>query len=224
MKAFEFHLMQLADSFFPSGMFGMSGGLESFAKSGRVRNAKDVVRFARNQMKYQFMPCDCTVFMRVFNAANDGNVRRAVEADNACYLMKQVMEVRIAMSRSGGQLLDTIVRITADKFARSFLRMVAQKKCSGMYPSSLAVAANAMGIPGRSALRMMLYTYCVSVTGSAIRLGVITHVESQMILMELANDVKTAKVDTSSVLWQLAPLADILQMNHELDELRMFNT
>jgi urease accessory protein UreF len=93
-----------------------------------------------------------------------------------------------------------------------------------MYPSCLAVAANAMGIPGRSALRMMLYTYCVSVTGSAIRLGVITHVESQKILMELANDVKTAKVDTSSVLWQLAPLADILQMNHELDELRMFNT
>lgn len=225
MNEHEFHLMQLADSFFPSGMFGLSGGMESFVKSGRVKNGNDVLRFVRQQMKFQILPCDCAVLSAVMKAARKVDIAGAVAADNRCYSIKLVREVRIASSRSGRQLLNTLAHMANDKFAKRFYAKVEAKESAGTYPACLAVAAHALRIPEKSALRMTLYSYCVSIVGSAVRLGVISHIEGQSILTQLARDVNSAKAARSTAdLWQLAPLAEILQMQHEQDDSRMFIT
>ena len=223
MNDHEFHLMQLADSFFPSGMFGLSGGLESSVKTGRVKNGNDILRFVRQQIKFQMVPCDCAVFAAVRRAAKKGDVARALAADNMCYSMKLVREVRTASARSGRQLLNTLVHMTNDNFAKKFYAKVVAKESAGTYPACLAVAACALHIPEKSALRMMLYSYCVSIVGSAVRLGVISHIEGQSILTQLAHNVNSIKV-SSTELWQFAPLTEILQMQHEQDDLRMFIT
>jgi urease accessory protein len=225
MNDYEFHLMQLADSFFPSGMFGLSGGLESFVKSGRVKSRNDVLRFIRQQIKFQLVPCDCAVLSAVMGAAKKGEVAGAVAADNRCYSMKLVREVRTASARSGRQMLNCLVHMTSDMFAKKFYARVEAKESAGTYPACLAVAANALGIPEESALHMMLYSYCASIVGSAVRLGVITHIEGQSILTQLARDVNSAKpAKNINELWQLTPLAEIMQMQHEQDDLRMFIT
>ena len=225
MSDHEFHLMQLADSFFPSGLFGLSGGLESLVKSGRVKNGNDVLRFIRQQMQFQIVPFDCAVLSAVMGAAKKGDIRSAAVADNSCYSMKLVREVRTASARSGRQLLNCLVSMTDDRFARKFYAKVKARGSAGTYPACLAVAANAFHIPEKSALRMMLYSYCVSIAGSAVRLGVITHIEGQRILAQLAHDVNSAKAARNiNELWQLAPLAEILQMQHEQEDLRMFIT
>lgn len=223
MNEHEFHLMQLADSFFPSGMFGLSGGLESFVKAGRVKDKNDILRFIRQQIKYQVVPCDCTVLVLVMTAAKKGDVAGAVAVDNQCHSMKLVREVRTASTRSGRQMLGTIVQMTNDVFAKKFHAKVEKRQSPGTYPACLGVAAHAMKIPEKSALRMMLYSYCVSIIGSAIRLGIISHIEGQSILTQLATDVNSAEINVSE-LWQLAPLPEIMQMQHEQDDLRMFIT
>ncbi|MEL6816951.1 MAG: urease accessory protein UreF, partial [Cyanobacteria bacterium J06598_3] len=43
----QFVLMQLADSFFPSGSYTLSHGLESLVQAGRITSAKDVETFVR---------------------------------------------------------------------------------------------------------------------------------------------------------------------------------
>jgi urease accessory protein len=225
MSDHEFHMMQLADSFFPSGMFGLSGGLESLVKTGRVKNRDDVLHFVRQQMRFQILPCDGVVLTSVMDAAKREDVARTMAADNRYYSMKLVREVRTASARSGRQLLGCLVNMTDDRFAKKFHAKVEAKKSAGTYPACLAVGASAFRIPEKSALRMMLYSYCVSIVGSAVRLGVITHIESQRILMQLAGDVNSAKTARNiSELWQLAPLTEILQMQHEQDDLRMFIT
>ncbi|HUG97467.1 MAG TPA: urease accessory UreF family protein [Nitrososphaera sp.] len=225
MNEHEFHLMQLADSFFPSGMFGLSGGMESFVKSGRVKNGNDVLRFIRQQIKFQIVPCDCAVLSAVMKAAKKGDIAGVVAADNRCYSIKLVQEVRVASSRSGRQLLSTLAHMANDKFAKKFYAKVEAKESAGTYPACLAVAAGALRIPEKSALRMMLYSYCVSIVGSAVRLAVISHIEGQSILTQLARDVNSAKPARNTAnLWQLAPLAEILQMQHEQDDSRMFIT
>jgi len=222
----EFHLMQLADSFFPSGMFGMSGGLESFVKSGRIRNGSDVLSFARRQVQFQVVPCDCAVLLIVMDSAKKGDVERAVAADNRCHSMKLAKEVRIASARSGRQILNCVLHIAPNKFAKQFYGKVEAGASAGTYPACLAVAASALRIPQKSALRMMLYSYSASVVGSAIRLGVIEHLEGQRILTQLAPEISSMQVRKKDIdeLWQLAPLAEILQMQHEREELRMFIT
>jgi urease accessory protein len=225
MSDHEFHMMQLADSFFPSGMFGLSGGLESLVKSGRVKNRNDVLHFVRQQMRFQIVPCDCAVLALVMDAAKKGDIAGAVAADNRCHSMKLVREVRTASARSGRQLLNCLVNMTYDGFAKKFHAKVEAKASAGTYPACLAVAASALRIPEKSALRMMLYSYCVSVVGSAVRLGVITHIEGQSVLTQLASDANSTKAAKNiDELWQLAPLTEILQMQHEQDDLRMFIT
>jgi urease accessory protein len=225
MSDHEFHLMQLADSFFPSGTFGLSGGLESFVKTGRVRTGNDVLRFVRQQMQFQILPCDCVVFSAVMGAAKKGDIVNVMDADNQCYSMKIVREMRTASARSGKQLLNCIVHVTNNKFAKKFYCRVEARESAGTYPACLAIAAFAFHIPEKSAHRMMLYSYCVSIVGSAIRLGVISHIEGQNILTQLARDVHSAKpAKKIEDLWQLSPLAEILQMQHEQDDLRMFIT
>lgn len=223
MNEHEFHLMQLADSFFPSGMFGLSGGLESFVKTGRVKDKDDILRFIRQQIKYQVVPCDCTVLASVMRAAKKGDVAGAVTADNQCHSMKLVREVRTASTRSGRQMLGTLLHMTNDVFAKKFHAKVEKRQSPGTYPACLGVAVHVLKIPEKSALRMMLYSYCVSIVGSAVRLGIISHIEGQSILTQLATDVNSAEINVSE-LWQLAPLPEIMQMQHEQDELRMFIT
>lgn len=225
MSDYEFHMMQLADSFFPSGMFGLSGGLESFVKTRRVKSGNDVLRFIRRQIKFQIVPLDCAVLAAVMAATKKGDIERAADADNRCYSMKLIREVRTASARSGRQLLNCLVTMTDDRFAKKFHAKVEAKESAGTYPACLAVAAGALGIPEKSALRMMLYSYCVSIVGSAVRLGVVTHIEGQSILTQIARDVNSVKqAKNANDLWQLTPLAEILQMQHEQDDSRMFIT
>jgi len=223
---YEFHLMQLADSFFPSGMFGMSGGLESFVKTGRMKNGSDVLRFVRQQLQFQIVPCDCAVFLAVMDSAKKEDIEKAVAADNRYYSIKLVREVRIASARSGRQLLNCVMHIAPNKFAKKFHGRVEAGKSAGTYPACLAVAAVALGIPQTSAMRMMLYSYSVSIVGSAIRLGILEHLEGQSILTRLAPEINSIKARQKDIdeLWQLAPLAEILQMQHEREEQRMFIT
>src|SRR2546430_2001065 len=78
----EFFLMQLADSFFPSGMFGLSNGLESLAKHKRIRNEEDVLNFIEQQIEFQLLPCDCIGFLNAMAAAKNRNIDELVEVDN----------------------------------------------------------------------------------------------------------------------------------------------
>jgi len=220
----EFKLMQLADSFFPSGTFGTSGGLESLARSGRIKDSRGVLQFIRQQLQFQLIPCDCAVFLAVMNAARKNNIEAAVNADNACYSIKLVSEVRVASTRSGRQLLNSMVHVAPTRFAKRFRKKVDSGDSAGTHPACLAVAADSFGIPRKSALRMMLYSYSAGMVGAALRLGIIQHIDGQKILNRLAGDISSVRLAGIYDIWQLSPLIDILQMQHERDDLRMFIT
>ena len=65
----EFHLMQLSDSFFPSGMFSMSSGLESLVSDHKITNLNDVLNFIIEQIEFQIHPCDCAVLSIAITSA-----------------------------------------------------------------------------------------------------------------------------------------------------------
>lgn len=220
----EFRLMQLADSFFPSGTFGASGGLESLVRSGRVKDPRGVLSFIRQQLQFQLVPCDCAVFLAVMNASRKNDIDAAVNADNAYYSMKLVAEVRVASTRSGRQLLNSIIHVAPTRFAKRFQKKIDSGASAGTQPACLAVAADSFGIPRKSALRMMLYSFSTSMVGAALRLGIIQHIDSQKILSQLAGDINSVRIAGIQEIWQLSPLIDILQMQHERDDLRMFIT
>lgn len=247
-RYYEFHLMQLSDSFFPSGMFGMSGGLESFVKSGRIRNEKHILRFIKNQLCFQLVPCDCIALSIAMDASYDNDLSSAANIDNTYYSMKLVSEVRTASVRSGQQILICLSQMVSAKtlgsatdsillninrdsinFLKRFLREIKMKHTPGTYPICLGIAANCLVIPKVSAIRIMLYSYSSNVIAAGVRLGVIQHFNGQKILTAIAGTVNALSIRLSGRrsiddIWQLTPLTDIFQMNHERLDSKMFIT
>ena len=218
----EFHLMQLADSFFPSGMFGMSGGLESFVKYGKIKTVRDVLKFIRHQIHFQLAPCDCIVLSETMATARNNDILKVINIDNRFFSMKLVKEIRNASVRSGQQILNCVMYMLStnnkNKFTRKFQNKIESKQAIGTYPVCLGIAAHCLQISRQSAVRMMLYSYSVSVIGAALRLGIIQHLNGQWILMQLAEEIntlsKTITQKSISDIWQLTPFTDILQMTH----------
>lgn len=228
----EFFLMQLADSFFPSGMFGLSNGLESLTKHNRIKNKQDVLNFIEQQIEFQLVPCDCMVFLIAMEAAKNDNIEELVEADNRFYSMKLMREVRNTSVRTGSQILNCIIQMTFDKkkdnTAKNFQKKIASNETVGTYPVCLGIAASLLGIPAKSGVRMMLYSFSQSVIAAAIRLGIIEHISGQIILTTLADKINSIseniKKESLNSIWQLTPMTDIFQMIHEHDDSKMFIT
>jgi urease accessory protein len=224
--------MQLADSFFPSGMFGLSNGLESLVKHDRIKNEQDVLNFIEQQIEFQLVPCDCIVFLISMDAARNENIEELVEADNRFYSMRLIREVRNTSVRSGSQILNCVIQMTSDKnkskIAKDFQKKIKSNETVGTYPVCLGIIANLLGIPTESGIRMMLYSFSQSVIAAAIRLGILEHISGQKILTILSDKInnisKNIKKESLNNLWQLTPLTDIFQMIHEHNNSKMFIT
>lgn len=228
----EFHLMQLSDSFFPSGMFSMSSGLESLVNAHKITNWNDVQNFIMEQIEFQILPCDCTILSHAFTVVKNNDLKTTVTIDKKYYSMKFVKEVRNSSTRSGKQLLNSLIHMIDnqddDNFLREFNKKIKLKETPGTYPITLAICGVYLRIPIESLTRMLLYSFSSSVVSAAIRLGIIQHLDAQKILKHLAQPInafisnnKTKKIQD---VWQLTPFLEINQMNHEQNELRMFLT
>ena len=75
---------------------------------------------------------------------------------------------------------------------------------------------------------MFLYGFIVMMTGAALRLGLIQHLEGQKIIHELkpviSQTVKEYSNKSLFEMWQFAPQIDIVQMSHEKMDSKMFIT
>ncbi len=228
----EFFLMQLADSFFPSGMFGLSNGLESLVKHGRIKNEQDILNFIEQQIEFQLTTCDCMIFLIAMDAAKNENIEELVEADNKFYSMRLIKEARNTSVRSGSQILNCVIQMTLDKketkIAKEFQMKIKSNETVGTYPVCLGIAMTLLRIPSESGIRMMLYSFSQSVIAAAIKLGIIDHISGQKILTKLSDKINiissTIKKEPLYNIWQLTPLTDIFQMIHEHDVSKMFIT
>lgn len=230
----EFHMMQLSDSAFPSGMFSMSGGLESLFHHNIITNWKQVQEFIIEQIEFQLIPCDCSILIETMNAVNKNNIPQITNIDNKYYSIKLTKDIRNSLVRSGKQVFNCLMHVinesnTKINFLKQFKNKIELYETPCTYPVALGIYAQCLDISLASALRILLYTFSSSVVSAAIRLGIIQHLEAQKILGLLSEPVnifisKKIKEKSTSDIWQLTPFTEIHQMHHEHNDSRMFIT
>ena len=227
----EFYLMQLSDSFFPSGMFSMSGGLESLVLHKKIQSWKDVQNFIKEQIEFQLVPSDCGVLSITIEGVKNSDLEKVVQIDNKYYSMKLVKENRNSSVRSGKQVfhcLKHMIENNENEFIKKFEKKIELKETPCTYPVALGITAVCLELPIQSVMRILLYSFCSSVVSAAIRLGVIQHLDAQKILKSLAEYVNNIVLNLTQKktedIWQLTPLTEIHQMKHEHNESRMFIT
>ena len=230
----EFQIMQLSDSFFPSGMFSMSGGLESLFKHNIVTNGDQIYEFIIEQIEFQLIPCDCGILSITMEAVKNNDLSQTLIIDNKFYSMKLTKNVRNSLARSGKQVFNCLMHMVNDTnhknhFLNQFKNKIEKNEAPCTYPVAIGIYSQCLGIPLQSAMKILLYSFCSSIVSAAIRLGIIQHLDAQKILGSLAEPVNTfvinkIKEKTPTDIWQLTPFTEIHQMYHEHNESRMFIT
>ncbi len=228
MDAADLSMMQLSDSFFPTGMYSMSNGLEAIFYSGKKIKAEELRELVKTYLEYQIGPADCTALGNAYEHAARSNLLKLLEVDRAIFSMKLVQEIRDASIRSGTQLVRCIRSFSDNKILGQYDDAIRGGQAFGPYPVALAVAANAFLIPKEKAALVMLYSFSVSIVGAALRLGMLQHFDGQKVIDELKPTiVKVTKANINRPIegiWQFAPSIDIIQISHERMNSKMFIT
>ena len=225
----EVSMLQLGDSFFPTGMYTTSSGLETLFYDGRIKSKQDIIEFITVCLLYQIGPADCAALSNAYNFAKEENISKVVEIDNILFSMKLIKEIREASTRSGRQLLNCLLSFVPENtLISSYYNLIKNKTANGMYPVALALASNGLHIKKERACLILLYGFTVSITGAALRLGILQHIEGQQVIHEL-KPIMTTVIHNNinrhfSHLWQFAPGIDLVQMKHERMDSKMFIT
>ncbi len=227
--AVELGMMQLSDSFFPTGLFATSNGLESLFMDGRVTSAHELAEFSRVCLEQQVGPSDCIALSNAYGFAESSDRKGIRELDAICASMRAVKEARDASLRSGAQLARCVRGFQGgDGLLGWYYNEIKNGGVAGSYPVSFAVCCNALGIKREKALLMLLYGFVASNVGAALRLGMIQHLEGQRVIHELkpvmARVARMYSDRTVADMWQFAPQIEINQMSHEGMDSKMFIT
>ena len=221
-------LMQLSDSFFPSGLYTMSNGLETLFDEKHVSSEGDVYDFLQVILEQQLGPADSVALSNTFEFAKDGNISGILQCDDILHSMKLVEESRNAACRAGSQMLKCILQICSNDLLESFSEKISNNETPGTHAVIAGLCSFVMGLKKEQAAQMMLYGFCVSVTGAALRLGMIDHIQSQKILHRIKPIIKTIleKYKNTKIqnIWQFSPNYDLTQMTHEKKFSKMFIT
>ncbi|HEX5891558.1 MAG TPA: urease accessory UreF family protein [Nitrososphaeraceae archaeon] len=225
----EVSMLQLGDSFFPTGMYTTSSGLETLFYDGRIKSKQDIIEFITVCLLYQIGPADCAALSNAYDFAKEENISKIVEIDNILFSMKLIKEIREASTRSGRQLLNCLLSFVPENtLISSYYNLIKNKTANGIYPVALALASNGLHIKKERACLILLYGFTVSITGAALRLGILQHIEGQQVIHEV-KPIMTTVIHNNinrhfSHLWQFSPSIDLVQMKHERMDSKMFIT
>lgn len=225
----ELGVMQLSDSFFPTGIFATSNGLEFLFKEKKIQGMTDLIEIIETSINQQIGPSDCVALANVIDEANKNNFDKVIEADNILFATKPIKEIRNASVRSGVQLIKCVSEFVNDnKILNQYRDDITKNKAHGVYPVAFAVCCNALEIKKEKSMAMMLYGFTVGIVGAALRLGLIHHFEGQKIIHSLkpiiSQTIKEYSNKSLLEMWQFAPQVDITQMSHEKMDSKMFIT
>jgi urease accessory protein len=225
----EISILQLSDSFFPTGMYATSNGLEALFYSKKIKHANELRDLIKVYVEHQIGPTDCTALGNSYEYAKGSDLERLIEVDQTIFSMKLIKEIRETSTRSGTQLLRCLSYfITDNELLNRYQEAIKNRQASGVYPVALAIASSTLNIPKRKAGLMMVYAFSVSIVGAALRLGMLQHFDGQRIIHELKpNILETVNNNIDRPLmsmWQFAPGIDIFQITHEGMGSKMFIT
>lgn len=225
----EISILQLSDSFFPTGMYATSSGLEALFYSKKIKQVNELRDLIKVYVEHQIGPTDCTALGNSYEYAKRSDLERLIEVDQTIFSMKLIQEIRETSTRSGTQLLRCMSYfITDNELLNKYQEAIKNRQASGVYPVALAVASSTLNIPKRKAGLMMIYAFSVSIVGAALRLGMLQHFDGQRIIHELKpNILETVNNNIDRPLmsmWQFAPGIDIVQIAHERMGSKMFIT
>lgn len=219
--------LQVTDSFFPSGLFTLSHGIESFAQAGLL-TPQSLASIVADLIRSSVGPSDAAGLAIAMRAAADSDLSTVARVDQRLTAIKITREPRETSIRLGRQLLALSRDVFESVLARDYLALVESRGAPGNQAVALALLKETLGIPVEAAVAGELYSFAASCVGAAVRMSEIDHRNAQRILLLLQPSIEAATADALTrglgEVGGSAPFVELMSMRHEEAELRLFSS
>ncbi len=221
-------LMQLSDSFFPSGSFTLSHGLESLQQSGQVRSPAQVEEFLHLLLTYKVGTSDLVALTHAYRASKAPDFEAIRETDSRLFVQTLVEETRTAQQKSGRALLMVAGSTWEVSLLDTLMTEVSTYRLNGLHPVVFGVVGQIAGLSESDTQLAFAHNLATGLAGAAIRLGLVGHMQAQKILWAIAPTITAIAQQASSLslddMSSWTPSIDIALMQHKQRDRRLFTT
>lgn len=219
-------LMQLADSFFPSGSFTFSHGLESLTQSGKIQTAQAFQTFLEMLLRQKVGPTDLVALRHTYQASLNQDMVSICQIDYQLFAQTLVQDTRQAQQKSGRALLMVARSTWEEPQLDALASEISRQNCHGLHPIIFAVVGQVATLTQDDTALAFLHGFITGLCGAAIRLGVLGHRQAQQILKALSPTIVDVMNEAMSLelqdMWSCAPALEIAQMRHRKLAARQF--
>ena len=214
--------LQYGDSFFPSGAVSFSWGIETLADKGSLAGAADVASFIVGQLHARWAGFDRAVLLAAHCAAGDTEAVKRIDA--LVEMQSPVSELRSASRRMGDALLSVCGRLGMAE-ATTYRALVKRGETQGHLTVMQGFLWSRAGLSKTAAEAASAHGFAVGLLGAAVRLGAITHIEAQRILLLVREEVMRIAARPAPALGEISAYgmeSEIAIMHHARRDLRLF--
>jgi len=219
--------LRFVDSFFPSGGFAFSSGLEAAVKGGAVHDGKDLARYVEDLLVHGISRREAVAVAVAHQAAMVNKLALALKVDRELDELKIGRDSRLASRQMGRQ----VMKVAADQLRdsrplRDFRVAIEEGRTPGHIPVAMGMTLAACHWSRQEAVAAFLYQTGQGFVSAAMKLLPVGQQEGQQLLArwgpliaELSHQVKPQKALAS---W--SPVQDIYAMRHARLESRLFRS
>ncbi|WP_013322770.1 urease accessory protein UreF [Gloeothece verrucosa] len=221
-----FVLMQLSDSFFPSGSFTLSHGLEALVQEGQLHSWEDVLVFLRLLLLNKIATADVVALIHAYRGSAKDDLDAVRAADAQLFAQTLIEKTREMGRKSGRALLMVACQTWPDSQLETLEIEATNGKIYALHPVIFAVVGRVAGLSEENTVLAFSHSFVTGLLGAAIRLNVVGHLQAQKILRQLAPDLAAIYPIAAQLnldqMWSCTPAIDLAQMRHKKLAYRSF--
>ena len=136
-------LLQFTDSFFPTGAFAHSLGLETYVQDGHVHDRETLESFLRAALNHGIRTGDALAVALTYKATE---IEQIVLLDQRLTAMKISRELREGSVKIGKQFLRTAATLAESEMLDEYVKRIQSRKCAGHHAVAYGLVACAAKI------------------------------------------------------------------------------
>ena len=219
--------LRFIDSFFPSGGFAFSSGLEAAVKGGAVHDGKELARYVEDLLVHGISRREAVAVAVAHHAAITNKLAPALKVDHELDELKLGRDSRLASRQMGRQVMKVAAeQIRDSRLLRDYRVAIEEGRTPGHIPIAMGMTLGVCRWSRQDTVAAFLYQTAQGFVSAAMKLLPIGQQEGQQLLArwgpliaELSHGVKPQE---GLVSW--SPVHDIYGMRHARLESRLFRS
>ncbi len=219
-------ILQMGDTFYPTGAYAHSFGLEGLIEEGVIRDRTSLAQFLTHSVIPALRHTELPLVAENGRALAENDWGRIARLGHLGAALRTAKEARTASEAIGRQRIELLVTLRGFEAAREALRRAAEEGWPLSTALAAAVESKAVGAPLVAAMTGVFYSTVAGTLAAAMKLLRLGQNGSQTLLTELMGQAPgtlaaALQVPEAEIGW-FNPWLDIAAARHEHAPARLF--